>query len=382
MRIVIVGAGVIGLLTAVHCARAGHEVALYEQDEIPSPRGTSFDRHRVLRTLQPGDQAATKAAMRAHRQWIELQNLLSAEFYERVGALTVLPGRSLSQSWTMLDRAGSRARVLTPADLRSRYPQFRFPAEAGAVLEPHVGVLLADRVLTAGAAWLRLHSRAELHPRRRVAGVDAQATTLWLEDGESVRADAILLAAGPRSRELLAPEISGQLVLHRQSMLYCEVPPDEAAPWSTTPAISSFGVEHGAWLVPPVADTPLKLSSNSACRVVAGLDGPATPLIWRDHLLEVFSEVLPGLGEDWLFGTRDCYFLGHGAAGGALVVELARSVFCFAACGGGSFKFAPLIARSLTERLTGFEPAPTGLRPVDRAVPAAARDPRPPRIVM
>jgi sarcosine oxidase len=371
VRIAIVGSGVVGLLTAVSCASAGHQVSLFEQAGIPSPAATSYDRHRVVRGLHLGDQARTTAATLAHHKWVALQHLLSARFYERVGALTVLPDEDPAQARRMLADAGSRSRLLGPDDLAAHYPQIRFPAGASAVFEFQAGVLLADRVLAAGAAWLRLHSCAELHPRRRAVGIDVDGPAVRLADGEVVRADALLIAAGPWSRELLPPELAGQLVLHRQSVLYCEVPAERAAAWAGTPAIASLGVRSGAWLVPPVADTPLKLSAASACRTVAEIVGTTTPPRWRDHLVEVFSELLPGFRGDWLFGARDCYYLARAAAGDAMVAALGGSVLSFAACGGGSFKFAPLIAESLAQRLTGAVPAPTGFDPVDTVVDAS-----------
>lgn len=369
MRIAIVGSGVIGLLTAVHCASAGHEVSVYEQGEIPSPAATSFDRHRVLRALHLRDQAATDAAVRAHHEWARLERLLSARFYDRVGALTVLPGGDPAAARRTLAHAGSRASVLGPGDLETRYPHLRFPAGAGAVFEFHAGVLLADRVLAAAAAYLRLHTRVRLHPRRRAIGVDVHRPALRLADGELVHADALLLAAGPWSRDLLTPEAAGALVLHRQSMLYCEVPAPLAAAWSATPAIASLGTREGAWLVPPVADTPLKLSAESACRVVSELGDNSTAPYWRDYLIEVCGALLPGFREDWLFGARDYYFLTRAVTDSAMVLSAGRTLWSFAACGGAAFKFAPLISRSLAERLTGAQPEPTGLQPVDTAVP-------------
>jgi glycine/D-amino acid oxidase-like deaminating enzyme len=377
VRIAIVGSGVVGLLTAVSCASAGHQVSLFEQADIPSSAATSHDRHRVVRGLHLGDQAKTTAAVLAHHKWVALQHLLSARFYERVGALTVLPTDTVLptedpvQARRMLADAGSRSRLLGPDDLAAHYPQIRFPAGASAVLEFQAGVLLADRVLAACAAWLRLYSHTELHPRRRAVGIDVDGPAVRLADGDVVRADAVLIAVGPWTRGLLSPELADQLVLHRQSVLYCEVPSEQVAAWGDTPAIASLGVRSGAWLVPPVADTPLKLSAASACRTVAELEDTATPLRWRDHLVEVFSELLPGFRGDWLFGARDCYYLARAAGGDAMVAALGGSVLSFAACGGGSFKFAPLIAESLAQRLTGAVPAPTGFDPVDTVVDAS-----------
>jgi glycine/D-amino acid oxidase-like deaminating enzyme len=151
-------------------------------------------------------------------------------------------------------------------------------------------------------------------------------------------------------------------------MIYCEVPAPDAAAWSGTPAIVSFGTDDGAWLVPPVVGTPLKLSAASACRVVAEIGDSTTPPYWRDHLLEAFAALIPGFHADRMIGTRDAYYLSRASTGGVLLAVLADHVVSYAACGGSSFKFAPLIARSIAERITGADPAPTGLHSLDGGI--------------
>ncbi len=365
MRIAIVGSGIIGLLTAVKCVSAGHDVVLVEQADIPFPGAASFDRHRVVRALHRSDPTATAAAVRAHHEWIFLQQVLSARFYEQVGALTVLPPEDLEVAQAMLDCVGSRARVLNADELALKYPQVEFPVGASALLEFQAGVLLADRILNACAAWLRGHPRAELRPNSKVVDIDADNATVRLADGGVLAASALVLAMGPWSRELLAADLASQLVLHRQSMLYCEVPAPDSAAWSGTPAIVSFGTNDGAWLVPPVVGTPLKLSAASACRVVAEIGDDSTPPYWRDHLVGAFAALIPGFHADRVIGTRDCYYLSLASTGGPLFTTLADRAVSYAACGGSSFKFAPLIARFIAERLTGADPAPTGLRSLD-----------------
>jgi sarcosine oxidase len=367
VRIVIVGSGVIALLTAVDCVSAGHEVVLLDQGDIPFTGATSFDRHRVIRALHVGDPSSTAAAVRAHHRWIQLERLLSTGFYEQVGALTAVAPEDGTRSRELLTAAGARSRVLGPAELAARYPHMRFADGMGAVLESRAGVLLADRVLAACVGWLRWHANAELHPHRQAVGVDVDRAAVRLADGAEVRADALLLAIGPWSRSLLPPALAGELVLHRQSMIYCEVPAEDAATWSATPAVPSLGTSGGAWLVPPVAGTPLKLSAASACRVVAEVGDNRTPPRWRDHLVDAFAPLVPGLRADWLIDTRDCYYLARACTRGPMLATLGRTVFSYAACGGSSFKFAPLIARSLAQRLTGVAPTPTGLGPLDGA---------------
>ena len=326
-----------------------------------------------MRALHLDDPAATVAAVHAHQHWIRLQELLSAAFYEQVGALTVLPPGELSTARAMLTHAGSQARVLDPDELASTYPYVGFPAGASAVFESHAGVLLADRVLAACAGWLRQHPNARLHPYRRAVDIDVDRAAVRLADGAVLSGDALLLAIGPWSRTLVGPELAGELVLHRHSMLYCEVPAPDAAAWSATPTVPSLGTAGGAWLVTPVAGTPLKLSAATAGRVVAEIGDNTTPPYWRDHLLDTFATVIPGFRADWLTGARDCYYLARATTGGPMVAELAERVVSYAACGGSSFKFAPLIARSLADRLTGADPAPTGLDYLDGRIVRVSR---------
>lgn len=372
MRVVLAGGGVIALLTAVECVSAGHEVVVADQADIPFSGATSFDRHRVLRALHPGDPATTAAAVGAHHAWIELEHRLSTAFYEQVGALTAIAADEASAAQDLLTAAGSKAEVFGAGELAAEFPHAGFVTGTGAVFESHAGVLLADRVLAACAGWLRWNAHAKLHPHRKVVGVDPDRAEVRLADGEILRGDAVLLAAGPWSRDLLAPELSRELVLHRQTMLYCDVPPADAAAWAATPAITSLGTPGGAWLVPPVAGTPLKLSAASACRVVDEVGGATAPSWWREHLIDTFAALIPGFRRDWLIDTRDCHYLARRSTLGPMLAILGDRVLSYAACGGSSFKFAPLIARSLAARLTGADPAPTGFAPLDRPLVRAS----------
>jgi sarcosine oxidase len=368
VRIVIVGGGVIGLLTAIACVSAGHEVTVVDQASLPFEGAASCDQHRVLRALHTGDPLATAVAIMAHHRWTGLEQLLSASFYEQVGALTVLPVEDLPAARDLLTQAGSRPCTLYPAALAAAYPRVRFPAGRGGIFETPAGVLLADRVLAADVGWLRRQPRADLRPHCRAIAVDPGVPAIELADGEVVRADAIVLAMGPWSRALLPSSLASGLVLRRQSMIYCRVPATFAAGWSAVPSIRSLGADGGTWLVPPVAGTFLKISAASACRTAAVVDGHQTPPYWRQHLIDAAAAVIPGFGQGWLTGTRDCYYLERTPAGGPMLASLADRIFACAACGGGSFKFAPLIAQSLAERLTGAQPVPTGLPWIDGGI--------------
>ncbi|MEU4356533.1 NAD(P)/FAD-dependent oxidoreductase [Streptomyces virginiae] len=367
-RVTVVGGGVIALLTAVECVLDGHRVTVVDEGCVPDGVAAPPGRHLILRSLHPSDPRTTRAALRAHHRWVELEELFLTRFYERVGALTVLPPAAAADGAALVENAGGTARQLTAAGLHDRYPHLHLDRGLGAVLEEQAGVLLAGRVLAACAGWLKWQRNVELVEHRAVTAVDGGSGTVRLADGRDLHGDAVLVAVDPRSRNLLPEGVAERLTLYRQSLLHCRVPPHQARAWAATPAIASLGTPGGARLVPPVAGRGLQLTSSTARRVVDEITDHATDPYWQRMLEREFGDVLPGFGPAWVTAAEDAYYAAFAPAGGPALVALGGAGYAYAACGGTSFEFAPLIARSLADRLAGS--APTGAGALDGPPPA------------
>ncbi|HXV91731.1 MAG TPA: FAD-dependent oxidoreductase, partial [Pseudonocardia sp.] len=223
---------------------------------------------------------------------------------------------------------------------------------APAVLEPDAGVLLADRALAACVGWLRWRPEATLLAHRRAERVDPAGPAVHLADGEVVRADALVVAAGPWSRRLVGRRHTRDLILYRQSVLYCRVPDPDLERWAETPAVPALGTREGAWLVPPVAGTPLKVSAASACRAVGDVGDRRTEDRWVEHVGTICTGIIPGFDDGWITDARDCYYLASPRPRGRAVVALGERAVAVAACGGGAAKTAPVIADALVRRVT------------------------------
>jgi len=221
-QVVIVGGGVTGLLTAVDCALAGHRVTLLDRGPIPNPESTSYDQHRAFRAFTPGDPIATWRMVAAHRRWVELETLLGAEFYRRVGVVSAMPRARASVVTSLAAATGIAVEPVEPEKL----PHLGLPADSVGVLEVDAGVLLADRVLLAATRWLDGHPAVTLRPGVTVTGVDVDTGRVCLADGEALGADLVLVAAGPWAGAL----VDLPVVLHRQTMVYLR-PPDALARW-------------------------------------------------------------------------------------------------------------------------------------------------------
>lgn len=365
MRIVVVGGGVIGLLTAMECVLAGVQVDLVDQAGIPSPSATSNDLHRVVRALHRGDAGLTMAAARAHEGWLDIERRLGARFYHRVGVLTAMPAKDVEINYAMVTAAGISARALTATELSAQYPQICFGHDRAAVFEPSAGAVLAGQALVGLARWIRDQPTVRLHPNRPVVAVDGAGAVL-LADGTALTGDRVVVAAGPWSRDLLPAALARDLTLQRQTML-SYAPVTSCRRWTDTPAVLGLGEAGDAWMMPPVAGTPARLSAASACRAVAEMTDRVTPGVWRDHLIDRFAMLLADFNPAAVSGATDGYYLIDAASGGPLLADLGDGMtWAYAACGGMSFKFAPLIARALADRAMGQPPRSTGLDSIDR----------------
>ncbi|HEX8094414.1 NAD(P)/FAD-dependent oxidoreductase [Jatrophihabitans sp.] len=361
MRVVVVGGGVIGLLTAVECVRSGAQVDLVEQSAIPSPVATSYDQHRVIRTLHRGEPRLSIAAAGLHEAWVETERRLGGRFYHRTGVLTVVT--DIEAELALLSETRVPVRALTGRELPARYPQLRLKAGQHAILEPAAGTVLADRALLAAARWLRGHPAVRTHPHCRVTQLTDSAT-VGFANGRTLSADSVVVAAGPWSRNLLPAGLAASLTLKRQTMLSYS-PSWFPAAWSRSPAVLGLGSTGDAWMMPPVAGTSVRLSAASACRTVADLTDRQTPGTWRTHLTRRFGTLLTAFEPGAVTGATEGYYLTDEAGQGPLLVRLGDEVWAFAACGGMSFKFAPVLARALADRALGNPARPTGLESVD-----------------
>ncbi|MFF3648239.1 NAD(P)/FAD-dependent oxidoreductase [Streptomyces sp. NPDC002181] len=345
--VLVVGAGVTGLLTAVRCALAGHRVTVLDGGPIPNPRSSSYDQHRVVRTLSPDDPDATRRMTAAHRRWRDTETLLGVRLLRPVGVVTAWPRERLPALTASAAGAGVRVRTVEPQAL----PHLEFPPDSAGVLEEDAGVLLAERALEAAARWLGGHPAVTLRPYGAVAEVDAESGKVRLSGGERLGADLVLVAAGPWTRDLVEQP---PVVLHRQTMLYLHPPPDTARWWERAPAAGGLGPDGRGWAVPPGDGTLLKISSDAVRRTVdaTGDAGAEDQAPWAGLLAS--AAPLTGLHRYTVAAVKACHYTADAQTGGPRLTRVGPAVWARAACGGSGFASAPLVADHIVEVLKDF----------------------------
>ena len=351
MKVIVVGAGIMGLSAAWALARLGHHVTVLDQGPVPNPRGASFDQHRLIRYPYGAALGYTRMVGEAYRAWDDLWADLGDRHYVATGTLGLSVGdtRWVEASADALKALGLKVEWLPLAELTSRFPLLTVEGVSSAFRSDTGGVLLADRIVTALASHL-VSRGVTVIPETRVVEIDPAAASVTQGNGQGLQADALVVAAGawiPR----LVPGFAARLTPSRQVLVYLEPPPALAPAWAAHPLILDIGPDSGFYLVPPVAGTGLKIGDHNFS-MAGDPDDPRE--VAAEEAAPVFESCrrrLAGFDRYRLASARSCYYAVEPEE--RFLVERVDRAWVMAACSGHAFKFGPVLGQRLAEAITG-----------------------------
>ena len=263
MRVIVVGAGVVGLSAAWALSRAGHEPVVLDQGDIPNPLSASHDKHRLIRLAHSEGDGRNLIIHDAYAAWDRLWADLGRSHYAETGI--VMTARKPTD-WAVscraaFDRNGTPYEVWDRAELGRRCPYLALVDEDWALFTTRGGALFADRIVT-DLAGLLARRGVELRPHCRAAEIDAARATVVTAEGQRLTADAVIVAAGGWTGKLL-PELAPDLQPKRAIVIYLEPPPDIAPSWAGAPCFLDFAGAGDLYLFPPMDGMPLKFGDGS-----------------------------------------------------------------------------------------------------------------------
>ena len=351
MKLLIIGAGIMGLSAAWAMTRRGHEVTIVEQGSIPNPLGSSVDQHRLIRYAygdMPGYAAMVGEAFPAwDRVWQDLGECL----YVETGTLAVgTAGQDwLNASARVLKSQNHPVEMLDPDGLSRRFPLLTPNGVDHAFFLKTGGTLLAGRIIELLAHHLALKG-ATLMPHQRVVSVDPDGASVHLDDGRRLQADRLIVAAGPWVRQLLSDD-ADRVVPSRQIVAYLTPPADEAAEWVRMPMVLEIEPERGFYLVPPVAGTGLKVGDHSFSMTgdpdrdrEAGAEETRALFQSCANRLASFSRFSLDVG-------KTCFYTVHPPDERFVVEPIGRSAWLMTGFSGHGFKFGPLLGEAVADAL-------------------------------
>jgi glycine/D-amino acid oxidase-like deaminating enzyme len=353
MRVIVVGGGIMGLGTAWALRRVGHEPVVYEQGTIPNPLASSFDEHRLTRFTYGALTGYARMVHEAHAAWERLWADLGRSHFRPTGTLVIADA---DEGWVAASLRGLEAMALpaetwSPAVLAERLPFLRFAHARFALFTPTGGVLFAARILEDLGRWLREQGVA-LHAHSRVAEIDVDGAAIRMADGRTDRGDALVVAAGPWSPDLV-PALRGRITPSRQVALYLEPPADAMPGWRAAPMVlDQFEAARGGfYAVPPVDGTRLKVGDHVfSLRGHPDLERAATEAD-RVEPQRVAGSRLVGFERYRVLEAKTCFY--SVAEGERFVVEPRGRAWLLAGFTGHGFKFGAVIGEAVAEALAG-----------------------------
>ncbi|MFJ7059127.1 TIGR03364 family FAD-dependent oxidoreductase [Streptomyces microflavus] len=211
MRVIVVGAGVVGTMHAWHAVSRGHEVVQIERES--EARGASLRNFGQIWVSGRAGGEELETALRARELWEGIGQRVPGLGFRACGSLTPLrTAREVAVAEAALARPDAAARgykLLTAQEARALNPALRgtFTAalwcERDAAVEPRTAQIALQAELLASGRYTYLGGREV----REVAG----AASVRDDHGDVHTGDAVILATGAwlggLVRELAGPEL-------------------------------------------------------------------------------------------------------------------------------------------------------------------------------
>jgi glycine/D-amino acid oxidase-like deaminating enzyme len=293
----------------------------------------------------------------AYAAWDRLWADLGQSRYRSTG--TVVVAHELD-GWVEASAGSLSARGLpyerwTPAELAVHLPFLRLQGARFALFTPTGGVLFAARILEDLAGLLTRRGVA-LHGHTPVVELDPARAAIRTADGGEDRADAVVIAAGPWTPDLL-PGLAGRITPSRQVALYLEPPAELRAAWAAAPMLLDQieAAAGGFYAVPPVDGTALKVGDHGFSLTGHPDLERAPTAAERERVLALARSRLPDLARYRVLEARTCFY--SVTEGERFIAERVENAWILAGFSGHGFKFGALFGERVAAALAGELPA-------------------------
>ncbi|MGA2576296.1 MAG: FAD-dependent oxidoreductase [Bryobacteraceae bacterium] len=358
--VAVIGAGVFGAWTAHRLRLAGLQVALADAYGAANSRASSGGESRIIRMGYGADEIYTRSAMRSLTLWQEFCRNADPPLFYQTGVLWTAPegDRYTEDTRQTLARCGVHFEVLSPAELKSRYPQMEFAPSGSAIFEPESGALMARRAVQAVVRDAVRHGvafqRAAAAPPRVGQRATGELPAVRTGSGDAITAGTYVFACGPWLPKLFPGLLAKRIVPTRQEAFFFGTPPGD--PRFAPPALPvwiDFSDPRGPYGFPDLENRGVKIAldqhgppidPDTADRVPSAAGLAAA----RDFL----AQRLPALCHAPLVEARVCQY--ENTSNGDFLIDRHPGFSNVWLVGGGSghgFKHGPAVGEYVAARI-------------------------------
>ena len=358
MRVGVVGAGIFGLAAALELNRRGHRVTLFERGSIPCPDASSTDVSKVIRRTSYPEETYHELVERAAHQWHQWHDQLSRAIYYQTGKLNIwsdVPDDSPAhRGLETLHQRGKTVEVLSPTQVRQRFPQFAVQDDDALFYDPWSGYLRSGQAV-ADLADLARDRGVAVRSHTPVQDMDETDRGIRLTTGsEQPLFDRVVVAAGAWVVRLF-PALKDHLRITRQQMAFLVPVEPEKFVQKVFPVWTALSSEAAWYGFPLLREGYVKIAEDSKVeRAEPEADREPSP-DFLDQARAFVAQRLPALEGARLVGGRACLYTN--TPDDHFVIDWAPGArgILIAGCGSGhGFKFGgsigPVIADALEDR--------------------------------
>src|SRR5438477_7994860 len=127
--VIVVGAGINGVTSAIELKKRGHQVTLLDPGPLPHPLAASTDISKAVRAAYGPDEDYTALADRSVKLWRTWNTKFGAKLYHETGVLFVCrdpmrPGDFEYESSRVFEKKGHRFERFDSRTFHQRFPAF------------------------------------------------------------------------------------------------------------------------------------------------------------------------------------------------------------------------------------------------------------------
>jgi len=398
MRVVVVGAGVMGAWTARWLRRGGHDVTLVDRHGPGNQLGSSGDVSRVTRSAHGPDRFYPTWQRRALDQWRDLERTSGTSLFVQSGVVWLANEAQTfeTESLASLQALGIPVERWSHDDFAARVPVMSADGVPWALFEPEAGALIARPGVVATIEAFQAEGGEVVTGR-----VDPPAAPgpgngssdkvlsgsyggsrggslgrVRLDDGRTLDADAFVFACGPWLPTMFPSLLGGLIVTHRQDVMQFAIPAGDArfGPDALPVWIDFEGSFYG---FPTLDGVALK-----ACPDWLGpIEGPdESARVVAEATVEASRTVLrrrfPAIADQPVVKTWTCFY--EVTPDAHFVIDRHPGLENVWIAGGGTghaFKHGPVIGEYLAALVGGDAAVAAELGPSDDRFAIRPRDP-------
>jgi glycine/D-amino acid oxidase-like deaminating enzyme len=390
-KVIIIGAGVNGVTSAIELRKRGHEVVLVDSGPLPHALAASTDISKAVRATYGADEDYTALAERSIVLWRHWNQEFRTKLYHEVGVMFVRrrkmePGDFEYESFKLLSKRGLKVARMDMPQMWERLPAWNPELYRDGVLEIEAGYaesgravsVLIERAKSAGVElgegkFIALDERGgrvkgivlEEQARHHVIPSGAEEsrddTAQIISRGPStslgmtrVAADSVVMAVGAWTPYLLPFtknffRATGQPVFHLRPSK-----PELFAP-EHFPVFGADITTTGYYGFPVNRDGVVKIANHGAGREMSPESSERLVTAHDEKNLRAFlSETFPALADAPIVHTRVCMYCDTHDGHFWIARDPDREGLVVAAGDSGhGFKFAPVLGEIIADAVEG-----------------------------